>query len=214
MLLHHLFALSAGPLAVAAAVFDRPPLSYQPIPDNAYAPPKVAGQTTLLELVASRPELSTLNSMLQEVEGESSYTYTLRESSCQVLKMAMVGFTEAFDTPTSWSYTFLAPSNEAFNMTGQYFTTFAATPKGKWWLGNLIQHHYIPNSKLNSTVFNSTDVRFQTGSYLYVSGQTLSGQLMFNNVSAVVEADIPVTNVSVISPLQVTSLGGWPLTLI
>jgi hypothetical protein len=33
--------------------------------------------------------------------------------------------------------------------------------KGKWWLGNTILHHYVPNSELKSTSFNETMQRFQ-----------------------------------------------------
>jgi hypothetical protein len=78
---------------------------------------------------------------------------------------------------------------------GQYFDTFADSPKGKWWLGNLLQHHYVPNSALKSTAFNNTLLRLQTGSFLYVGAQTVSGQIILNHAAAVVEADIPVTNV-------------------
>jgi hypothetical protein len=107
------------------------------------------------------------------------------------------GFLQAFDTIPQWTYTFFAPSNAAFKNTGEYFTTFAATPKGKWWLGNLIQHHYVPNSLLKSSAFNSSYTRIQTGSFLYIGTQIVASQLMLNNVSTVTSADIPVTSVSI-----------------
>ncbi|OBT60913.1 hypothetical protein VE03_10805 [Pseudogymnoascus sp. 23342-1-I1] len=104
------------------------------------------------------------------------------------------GFLQAFDSPTTWSYTFFAPSNTAFNNTGAYFSTFAATPKGKWWLGNLIQHHYVPNTQLKTSAFNTSSTRIQTGSFLYVGTKIVGDQLVLNNVAAVTDANIPVTN--------------------
>ncbi|KAL1858796.1 hypothetical protein VTK73DRAFT_7801 [Phialemonium thermophilum] len=166
-------ALAVAASAALASIVDRPPLSYAPVPAHMYVAPKKANATTLLDFVKSRSDLSTLASVLQEA----------------------AGFREAFDTPASWSFTFFAPSNAAFNNTGAYFATYAATPKGRWWLGNLVQHHYVPNSQLKSSLFNSTYTRIQTGLYLYVGTQVVGGgQLMLNNVSAVVEADLPVSN--------------------
>lgn len=106
------------------------------------------------------------------------------------------GFAQAFNTPTKWNFTFFAPSDAAFENTGQYFSTFAATPKGRWWLGNLLQHHYVPNTALQLSSFNSTPLRFQTGSFLYVGAHIENGQLRLNNASTVTEAGIQVTNVS------------------
>jgi uncharacterized surface protein with fasciclin (FAS1) repeats len=106
------------------------------------------------------------------------------------------GFLQAFDTAATWSYTFFAPSNAAFNNTGAYFSTYAATPKGKWWLGNLVQHHYVPNSQLKTTSFNTSYTRIQTGSFLYVGTRIVDGQLVLNNVSTVASANLPVTSVS------------------
>lgn len=106
-----------------------------------------------------------------------------------------LGFLEAFDSPATWSYTFFAPSNTAFNNTGAYYSTFAATPKGKWWLGNLIQHHYVPNTQFKTSAFNTSSTRIQTGSFLYIGTQIVGGQLVLNNVSTVTDANHPVTNV-------------------
>lgn len=104
------------------------------------------------------------------------------------------GFLEAFATPTNWNFTFFAPSDEAFNHTSAYFDTYLATPKGKFWLGNLVQHHYVPNSALPTSNFNGTLARIQTGSYLYVSTQVVDGTLVLNGVAHVTDANLPVTN--------------------
>ena len=69
--------------------------------------------------------------------------------------------------------------------------------KGKWWRGNLLQHHYVPNTAIGSTAINSTLVRFQTGTYMYVSVQKdTAGDILLNKVAKVTEANIEVTNVS------------------
>ncbi|KAH8807801.1 FAS1 domain-containing protein [Xylogone sp. PMI_703] len=153
-------------------ILDRQPLSYVPTPEGAYVPSKNSSIVTLLDFVKSREDLSTLAQVLSECGG----------------------FLQAFDTAPQWTYTFLAPSNTAFNNTGTYYSTFAATPKGKWWLGNLIQHHYIPNSALKSSAFNTSYTRIQTGSFLYIGTQVVGGQLMLNNVSTVTSADLPTTS--------------------
>ncbi|KFY59652.1 hypothetical protein V496_05606 [Pseudogymnoascus sp. VKM F-4515 (FW-2607)] len=152
---------------------DRQPLSYATIPNGTYVLPKNSNITTLLDFVKSRDDLTSLASVLAE----------------------SAGFLQAFDSPTTWSYTFFAPSNTAFNNTGAYFSTFAATPKGKWWLGNLIQHHYIPNTQLKTSAFNTSATRIQTGTFLYIGTQLVGDQLVLNNVSAVIDANLPVTNV-------------------
>lgn len=107
---------------------------------------------------------------------------------------------QALNTSATWQYTFFAPSNKAFNNTGEYFETFAKTAKGKWWLGNLIQHHYVPNAKLKTSDFGSTTTRLQTSTYLYVSAKTVNEDLILNSVATVTEGNLPVTNVSI--PLQ------------
>jgi hypothetical protein len=115
------------------------------------------------------------------------------------------GFLQAFDTAPTWSYTFFAPSNTAFNNTGEYYSTFVATPKGKWWLGNLIQHHYVPNSQLKTSAFTTSYTRIQTGSFLFIGTQVVNGQLMLNNVSTVTTGNIPVTSVSKTPSLKISS---------
>lgn len=107
----------------------------------------------------------------------------------------LAGFAQAFNTVPSWNFTFFAPSDTAFNHTGEYFNTYAETPKGKWWLGNLVQHHYIPNSQLGVSSFSTNFTRVQTGTFLYMGAQILDGNLVLNRAATVVEADIPVTNV-------------------
>ncbi|KAF4842362.1 hypotheticall protein [Colletotrichum siamense] len=151
---------------------DRRPLSYAPKPDGTYVSAKADGMTTLLDFVKSRSDLTELAKVLSE----------------------SAGFLEAFDTTPAWDFTFFAPSNEAFaKHTGQYFNTFTPTPKGKWWLGNLIQHHYIPNTQLNISVFNETASRIQAGSYLYIGTQIKDGTLWLNDVATVTEGDLRVT---------------------
>ena len=109
----------------------------------------------------------------------------------------MIGFLTAFDTPATWNFTFFAPSNAAFNNTGAYFSTFRSTPKGKWWLGNLLTHHYVPNTIVNIKDFNVTLSRLQTGTHLYISTQRIDGSVILNKVARVIEGDIFVgTNVS------------------
>ncbi|ORY58838.1 FAS1 domain-containing protein [Pseudomassariella vexata] len=156
---------------VAAESHDRRPLSYAPKPAGQYIVPKPEGTESLLDFIRSRSDLS----VLAEVIANSS------------------GFTEAFDTIPTWDYTFFAPSNAAFNNTGQYFKTFSVTPKGKFWLGNVLQHHYVPNTKLNTTTFNSTYTRFQTGTYLFVGAQTVGDNVVLNKASTINEGNLPVT---------------------
>ena len=105
---------------------------------------------------------------------------------------------QALNTSATWQYTFFAPSNKAFNNPGEYFETFAKTAKGKWWLGNLIQHHYVPNAKLKTSDFNSTTIRLQTSTYLYASAKIVDDDLVLNSVATVTEGNLPVTNVSIL----------------
>ncbi|PQE27962.1 Fasciclin domain family protein [Rutstroemia sp. NJR-2017a BVV2] len=151
---------------------SRQPLSYASVPNDTYVATKPAGVTTLLDFVKSREELSVLASLLSQLGG----------------------FTEAFDTAPGWKYTFFAPSNTAFSNTGTYFSTYLATPNGKFWLGNILQHHYVPNGQLKTSDFNVSYTRIQTGSYLYVGTQLLGSELMLNNVSKVTTGNLPVTS--------------------
>ncbi|KAJ5657638.1 uncharacterized protein N7484_001287 [Penicillium longicatenatum] len=123
--------------ALAWAAHEK--LSYVTEPPQVYVAPKPTNITTLLDFIDSREDLSNLSQILREP----------------------AGFAKAFDTAPTWPFTFFAPSNEAFEHTGAYFSSFAATPKGKWWIGNLINHHYIPNSQLTTSHFNSTLSRVQ-----------------------------------------------------
>ncbi|RSL51455.1 hypothetical protein CEP54_011419 [Fusarium duplospermum] len=150
-------------------IVDRQPLTFAPVPDDTYVVP---ASDTLLGFIQSREDLSILSSTLDQLGG----------------------FVQALNTSATWQYTFFAPSNDAFNNTGEYFETFAKTAKGKWWLGNLIQHHYVPNAKLKTTDFSSTAVRLETSTYLYVSAKKSGENLVLNNVATVTEGDLPVTN--------------------
>ncbi|KAF8856805.1 hypothetical protein BDZ45DRAFT_803937 [Acephala macrosclerotiorum] len=163
-----LLAVLALALSRSCDNASRKPLTYASIPDGTYVAPKNSSVTTLLDFVKSRDDLTTLASVLAECG--------------------------AFDTAATWSYNFFAPSNAAFSNTGAYFSTYAATPKGKWWLGNPIQHHHAPNSQLKTTTFNTSSTRIQTGSFLYVGTQIVDGQLVLNNVSTVTSTNLPVTS--------------------
>lgn len=48
---------------------DREPLTYAPIPDGTYVPPKASGVTTLLDFVKSRSDLTILAEILEECGG-------------------------------------------------------------------------------------------------------------------------------------------------
>ncbi|OJJ95615.1 hypothetical protein ASPACDRAFT_47505 [Aspergillus aculeatus ATCC 16872] len=162
------------PIITGAFATTPDPLSYRSL-SGSYVPPKSPNVTTLLEFINSRSDLSVLADELQTIGG----------------------FPMAFDTEPSWSFTFFAPNNDAFALhTGTYFNEFKSTPKGKWWLGNTLLSHYVPNTNLNSSSFNETYQRFQTASYLYVGSQVQDGAIILNDVATVVEKDISVTKAS------------------
>ncbi|EAW23627.1 uncharacterized protein NFIA_023380 [Aspergillus fischeri NRRL 181] len=157
--------------SVFAATED--PLNYRNI-KRSYVAPKSSNTTTLLEYIRSRSDLSRLSEALDKVGG----------------------FSEAFDTDPTWKFTFFAPNNDAFEKNvGRYFNTFESTPKGKWWLGNTMLHHYVPNTNLRSSSFNETYQQFQTANYLYVGAEVQNGNLLLNKVAGVVEKDISITQV-------------------
>ncbi|KAL4938377.1 hypothetical protein BDV06DRAFT_201030 [Aspergillus oleicola] len=153
--------------SLATAFTD--PLSYRSL-EPVYTLPKDDNATSLVDFIASRSDLSQLHEALSQSGG----------------------FEEAFDTTPTWKFTFFAPNNEAFEHTGRYFKTFEETPKGKWWLGNTIIHHYVPNSVLKASSFNETNVRFQTGTYLFIGAQKSGDEIVLNSVAKVVESDISV----------------------
>ncbi|KAB5575335.1 FAS1 domain-containing protein [Coniochaeta sp. 2T2.1] len=171
MFLHFILALGHA-LVARCDVHDRQPLSFATIPDGTYNAPVPPNVTTLLEFIHSREDLTVLASVAEQAGG----------------------FVQALNTTATWQYTFFAPSNTAFNNTGQYFETYAKTAKGKWWLGNLIQHHYVPNTLLGTSKFSTNHTRIQTGTFLYVGTQIVDGVLMLNDVSRVTESNIEVTN--------------------
>ncbi|RHZ54715.1 hypothetical protein CDV55_104199 [Aspergillus turcosus] len=154
---------------VLAATED--PLNYRNV-NPFYIAPKSSNTTTLLDFIKSRSDLSRLSEALDKVGG----------------------FSEAFGTDPTWKFTFFAPNNDAFEKNvGRYFNTFESTPKGKWWLGNSILHHYVPNTSLKSSNFNETYQQFQTATYLYVGAEVQNGNLLLNKVATVVEKDIAIT---------------------
>lgn len=126
------------------------------------------------------------------------------------LTICHLGFAQAFATSVNWQYTFFAPSNTAFNNTGQYYNEFAGTPKGQWWVGQMLQHHYIPNSILYAANFTEEKTRVQSGSYLFLGTQLVDGDLVLNNAATVVDKDLPVTNVSAYSLTEKQRVRGLP----
>ncbi|BCR95383.1 uncharacterized protein AKAW2_20323A [Aspergillus luchuensis] len=147
------------------------PLNYRNI--SGYVASSSSIGTTALDFIKSRSDLSILSEKIDELGG----------------------FAQAFDTDPDWKFTFFAPNNNAFEVyTGAYFDSFEPTPKGKWWLGNTIIHHYVPNSELTSASFNETLQRFQTATYLFVSSQVQDSTVVLNQVAKIVESDIPVTS--------------------
>lgn len=73
-MLLQLGAVTAGILATVNAYNNsasiRPPLSYAPEPASVYVPPKSNTTVTLLDLIKSRPELSTLLKVIGEPAGK------------------------------------------------------------------------------------------------------------------------------------------------
>lgn len=62
-------AFAAATLSLALQVGARQPLEYAPIPADVYTPPVGNSTVTLLDLVSSRPELSTLGEIIQMPAG-------------------------------------------------------------------------------------------------------------------------------------------------
>jgi hypothetical protein len=69
MKISNLVALCFLPVLGRCDTSNRQPLTYAAIPDGTYVPPKNSGITTLLDLVQSRSDLSTLSSILVECGG-------------------------------------------------------------------------------------------------------------------------------------------------
>lgn len=70
----------------------------------------------------------------------------------------------------------------------------------------MIQHHYVPNSKLSTTEFSTKPSRIQTSTFLYVGTQIVDGTLLLNNVASVTEGNIEITNVSLVGTIDGLSL--------
>jgi hypothetical protein len=54
---------------VSADIVDRDPLEYVPTPPGTYVPPKNSSISTLLDVIKSRDDLSTLAEVLSECAG-------------------------------------------------------------------------------------------------------------------------------------------------
>lgn len=108
------------------------------------------------------------------------------------------GFEKAFQTEPTWAFTFFAPSNDAFENLGEYYRSFLATPRGKWWFGNQIMSHYVPNTELSSTSFNATETRIQTSTYQYIGAKASEGSIVLNGVAKVTSPDHNITKVRLV----------------
>jgi hypothetical protein len=64
-----LLVLYAAVASCDAKVFDRQALSYAPIPEGIYQPPAKSGETTLLDFIKSRDDLSELSKLVEETPG-------------------------------------------------------------------------------------------------------------------------------------------------
>ncbi|KAL4887824.1 hypothetical protein BDV59DRAFT_196962 [Aspergillus ambiguus] len=127
------------------------PLGYQNI--AGYVATGSPSLTTALDLIKSRAELSTLAEKIDHLGG----------------------FSQAFYTDPTWKFTFSAPNNDAFERyTRAYFGTFETTPKGRWWLGNTLLHHYVPMSSHRPAA-----------TYLFVGSQVENGTVVLNQVGLV-----------------------------
>jgi hypothetical protein len=69
MKISNLLTFSLIPVLGRCDTSNRQPLTYAAIPDGTYVPPKDSSITTLLDLVQSRSDLSTLASILAECGG-------------------------------------------------------------------------------------------------------------------------------------------------
>lgn len=65
-------AFAAATLSLALQVGARQPLEYAPLPANVYTPPIRNSTVTLLDLITSRPELSTLGEIIRMPAGNVS----------------------------------------------------------------------------------------------------------------------------------------------
>jgi hypothetical protein len=72
------------------------------------------------------------------------------------------------------------------------------------WTNNS-KHHYVPNSRLKTSDFNTCRTQIQTVSFLYVGTQIVDGTLKLNNVPSVTSGDLPVTSVSLVFVSDVCS---------
>jgi uncharacterized surface protein with fasciclin (FAS1) repeats len=121
------------------------------------------------------------------------------------------GFEKAFQTEPTWAFTFFAPSNDAFENLGEYYRSFLATPRGKWWFGNQIMSHYVPNTELKSTSFNATETRIQTSTYQYIGVKTSGGSIVLNDVAKVTGPDNNITRVSPLTTAAASNTFAWHL---
>ncbi|KAK0461994.1 FAS1 domain-containing protein [Desarmillaria tabescens] len=108
--------------------------------------------------------------------------------------ISLSGFATAFDHVVNgtWSFTFFAPNNDAIESLNERYRDWLVSPLGRDTIGNLLIHHYVPNTKFMTSSFNETYGRFQTGSYLLVGAQAIDNTVVLNRVAHIVEGDINV----------------------
>lgn len=70
MRVHHVLSACTLACFAQAKVFDRQPLSYASIPEDIYEPPNKSGETTLLDFIKSRDDLSELAKVVEQTPGE------------------------------------------------------------------------------------------------------------------------------------------------
>lgn len=61
-------------------------------------------------------------------------------------------------------------------------------------MGNLIQHHYLTNSKMPISTFNETLQVVQMSSYLFASVQRVNDSVLLNNAAEITTGNLNVTN--------------------
>ncbi|KAK0468496.1 FAS1 domain-containing protein [Desarmillaria tabescens] len=130
-----------------------------------------------------------------------SITFSMMFSLCQGQTQSLLGYlknrsdtsklVEWIETPPG-SFTFFAPNNDAIESLNERYRDWLVSPLGRDTIGNLLIHHYVPNTKFMTSSFNETYGRFQTGSYLLVGAQAIDNTVVLNRVAHIVEGDINV----------------------
>lgn len=75
-----ILAVCAVVTSAQGKVFDRQPLSYVEIPEGTYEPPNKSGETTLLDFIKSRDDLTELAKLVEQVPGRSYHSSSSSQS--------------------------------------------------------------------------------------------------------------------------------------